>query len=126
MVVARNGIVALDCDDHVALANFWVAMLGGDVMFIHDTSIVIRTEWMWLSTMRIADYRPPTWPSNEVPKQIHLNLAVDDVDAAVAESLRLGARSASFQPFPSSFRVMLDPAGHPFCLTTQLPPEVGS
>lgn len=126
MVVSRGGIVTLDCHDHAALAAFWAEMLGGEVMFTYDTSTVVRTPWMWLSTMEIPDYRPPTWPSNEVPKQIHLNLAVDDVNAAVDEALSLGARSAAFKPFPSSFRVMLDPAGHPFCLTTQLPPEVRS
>jgi hypothetical protein len=124
VTVARRGIVSLDCDDPIALAEFWIAMLGGEVMYTHDTSIVIRTEWLWLSTMQIPDYRPPTWPSNEIPKQIHLNLAVDDVDSAVAEALQLGARSAVFQPSPSEFRVMLDPAGHPFCLTTQLPSEL--
>lgn len=124
MVVARRGIVALDCEDPATLAEFWTAMLGGEVMFTHDTSIVVRTEWLWLSAMQIPDYQPPTWPSNDVPKQIHLNLAVDDVESAVAEALRHGASSATFQPAPSEFRVMLDPAGHPFCLTTQLPPQV--
>jgi hypothetical protein len=105
------------------LAEFWAAMLGGDIMFRHETSIVVRTEWLWLSAMRIPDYRPPTWPSNDVPKQIHLNLAVDDLEGATAEAIRLGARSAVNQP-SDEFHVMLDPAGHPFCLTTQLPPEV--
>lgn len=124
MVVARSGIVSLDCDDPKTLAEFWVSMLGGQVMFVHDDSIVIRTDWLWLSAMQIPDYQPPTWPSNEVPKQIHLNLAIDDVELAVAEALRLGASTATFQPAPSEFRVMLDPAGHPFCLTTQLPPQV--
>jgi hypothetical protein len=114
----------LDCEDPETLAEFWRGMLGGEVMYTHDTSIVIRTEWLWLSTMQIPDYQPPTWPGNEVPKQIHLNLAVDDVDSAVAQALRLGARSAEFQPLPREFRVMLDPAGHPFCLTTQLPQEL--
>jgi glyoxalase superfamily protein len=124
MAVARRGIVSLDCDDPKTLADFWVAMLGGEVMFTYDTSIVIRTEWLWLSMMQIPHYRPPTWPGDEVPKQIHLNLAIDDVESAVAAALLLGARSASYQPEPSSFRVMLDPAGHPFCLTTQLPREL--
>jgi hypothetical protein len=124
VTVARRGIVSLDCEDPETLAEFWRGMLGGEVMYTHDTSIVIRTEWLWLSTMQIPDYQPPTWPGNEVPKQIHLNLAVDDVDSAVAQALRLGARSAEFQPLPREFRVMLDPAGHPFCLTTQLPQEL--
>ena len=40
------------------------------------------------------------------------------VDAAVAAAERLGARQADSQPQPALWRVMLDPAGHPFCLTT--------
>jgi glyoxalase superfamily protein len=63
-----------------------------------------------------ARYRPPTWPDSEVAKQIHLDLAVDDLDAAEAEATRLGARRAETQPTPNKWRVMLDPAGHPFCL----------
>jgi hypothetical protein len=121
MVIARRGIVSLDCSYPVPLADFWAELLGGEVMFVHDDSNVVRTDWVWLSVMQIPNYRPPTWPSNDVPMQMHLNLAVDDVESAVREALRLGARSASLQPAPDEFRVMLDPASHPFCLTTQLP-----
>jgi len=74
-----------------------------------------------MSALKIADYVPPTWPANDVPKRIHLDLAVTDLDAAVAEAEQLGARSAEFQPEPDHRRVLLDPAGHPFCLTTQIP-----
>ena len=61
--------------------------------------------------------------ANDVPKQIHLDLAVTDLDAAVAEAEGLGARVASFQPAPDRRRILFDPAGHPFCLTTQIPKE---
>ena len=47
--------------------------------------------------------------------QAHLDFDVDDLDAAEERLLTLGARKADFQP-ASSFRVFLDPAGHPFCL----------
>lgn len=92
-------------------------------MFTTETSVGVRTEWVWLSTMHVPDYRPPTWPDSEVPKQIHLNLAVSDLEAAVGEAMGLGARLAVHQPEPDEFRVLLDPAGHPFCLTTQIPVE---
>jgi len=52
---------------------------------------------------------------------MHLDLAVDDLDQAEAEALRLGARPAAEQPAPDRWRVLLDPAGHPFCLSTQIP-----
>jgi hypothetical protein len=76
---------------------------------------------MWIAAIHVDGYRPPTWPSGEVPKQMHLDLGVSDLDAAVAEAERLGARQASHQAAPDRHRVLLDPAGHPFCLTTQVP-----
>ena len=48
-----------------------------------------------------------------VPKQIHLDLDVEDLGAAVAAAEWLGAVAAQFQPAPEARRVMLDPAGHP-------------
>ena len=99
-------------------------MLGGEVAFRTATSVGVRTDWVWLSAMQVPDYRAPTWPGNELPKQIHLNLAVSDLPAAVHEALAIGARRAAHQPDPDEFVVLLDPAGHPFCLTTQLPLEL--
>ena len=46
---------------------------------------------------------------------LHFEIKVDDLDAAVAHAVELGARVAEHQPQPR-VRVMLDPAGHPFCL----------
>jgi hypothetical protein len=46
---------------------------------------------------------------------MHLDVVVDDLDTAEAEVIALGATKAEFQP-GTTFRVMLDPAGHPFCL----------
>jgi hypothetical protein len=98
-------------------------MLGGEVAFRTATSVGVRTDWVWLSAMQVPDYRPPTWPEDDVPKQIHFNLAVSDLPAAVREAVEIGARPAAHQPTPDEFQVLLDPAGHPFCLTTQVPPE---
>jgi Glyoxalase-like domain len=123
MAVARTGFVSLDCADPLALGEFWAAMLGGEIMFTSATTVGIRTEWVWLSTLKVAGYVAPTWPEGDIPKQIHLDLAVTELEAAVAEAERLGARIAPVQPAPDRWRVLLDPAGHPFCLTTQIPPE---
>jgi hypothetical protein len=46
---------------------------------------------------------------------LHLDLEVDDLDAAVSYALECGAELPDFQP-QEKVRVMLDPAGHPFCL----------
>ena len=76
---------------------------------------------MLLTVQRVDDHRPPQWPAGAVPKQIHLELAVDDLDAAEAQALALGAAKADEQPSPESWRVLIDPAGHPFCISTLLP-----
>ncbi|MET7990769.1 VOC family protein [Amycolatopsis sp. NPDC005232] len=43
-------------------------------------------------------------------------LAVEDLDNAEREAIRLGATKETHQPGPERFRVLRDPAGHPFCL----------
>jgi hypothetical protein len=121
VVVTGPVLVTLDCDDPGALAAFWAALLGGEVTFTTATAVGVRTPWMSLAAIRIPDYRPPTWPDADVPKQFHLDVGVTDLEAAAAEAERLGARPASHQPAPELRRVLFDPAGHPFCLTTQIP-----
>ena len=46
---------------------------------------------------------------------VHLDVAAEDLDAAVAWALELGATLAEHQP-QDDVRVLLDPDGHPFCL----------
>jgi hypothetical protein len=86
--------------------------------------MVIRTDWVWMSALRVPNYAAPTWPTGDVPQQIHVDLAVTDLETAVAGAEQLGARLAPFQPSPDLWRVLLDPAGHPFCLTTQIPSPI--
>jgi hypothetical protein len=121
MAVERLGSISLDCEDPAALAAFWAELLGGEIAFASDDFVAVKTERGWISTVRIIDYQPPTWPDGDRPKQIHLDLAVDDLDTAETEAVRLGARRASPQPAPDRWRVLIDPAGHPFCLSAQIP-----
>ena len=64
--------------------------------------------------------RPPLWPEQpgEQTKMIHLDIQVEALGAATAFALAAGARLAEHQP-RSDLRIMLDPAGHPFCLGTE-------
>ncbi|MGH9132273.1 MAG: VOC family protein [Acidimicrobiales bacterium] len=121
MPVARLGSIALDCAEPGPLAAFWADLLGGEVAFTSETFVAVKTDRGWLAAVRVDDYRAPSWPGASNPKQMHLDLAVDDLDQAEAEALRLGARRPDEQPSPDKWRVLLDPAGHPFCLTTQIP-----
>jgi hypothetical protein len=122
----RRVFVTLDSAEPQPLAEFWAAMLGGELVLATAQAVGVRAEHLWLSAIRIDGYRPPTWPDDAVPKQIHLDLDVEDLGTAVAAAERLGAVAAQFQPAPEAHRIMLDPAGHPFCLTTGVPKiEVG-
>jgi hypothetical protein len=123
MVVARSGVVTLDCAEPGPLAEFWAAMLGGEIVYTSAVTALVRTDWVAIAAMAIPNYEPPTWPEDGVPKQLHLDLAVTDLNAAETQARRLGAASAPAQPAPDRRRVLFDPAGHPFCLTTQIPPR---
>jgi hypothetical protein len=63
------------------------------------------------------DYVPPVWPPRPGSQatMLHLDVAVEDLDAAVAWAPEAGATLAEHQP-QEPVRVLLDPAGHPFCL----------
>ena len=72
-----------------------------------------------LSFQLEADHVPPIWPQGpgDQQMQLHLDIRVEDLVAATGFAQSLGARVAEFQP-QDDVRVLLDPAGHPFCLFT--------
>jgi catechol 2,3-dioxygenase-like lactoylglutathione lyase family enzyme len=121
MTNIRLGSISLDCADPRALASFWADLLGGTIVFASDDFVAVQLDGVWLSTVRVDDYQPPDWPNGSPPKQIHLDLAVDDLGASELQALLLGAVKAQDQPEPDRWRVFFDPAGHPFCLTNQIP-----
>jgi hypothetical protein len=73
--------------------------VGGEIPYRNDEFCAVKTVSGWLATVKVSDYQPPTWPDAAVPKQMHLDLATSDLDAAEAEALRLrsaeGGQSAS-------------------------------
>jgi catechol-2,3-dioxygenase len=117
----RIGAVALDCDDHKQLGMFYSRLLDTDIVYETDGLCLLRVDGLWLATKRVPNYSPPTWPDPAGPQQEHFDFAVEDLDAAEAVALEAGASKATLQPAPDHWRVMLDPAGHPFCLNAHLP-----
>lgn len=116
--IGRLQSVVLDCPDARALAGFYRDLLGWRVEYDELGVWVTLSDGgpVKLCLQQVADYRPPSWPDPAHPQQFHLDLEVDDLDPAERKAVALGATVAEAQPAPSSFRVMLDPAGHPFCL----------
>ena len=58
-----------DCADPGPLAEFWAAILGGEVVFTTATSVGVRTVWTWIAATAVPDYQPPTWPEAGVPSR---------------------------------------------------------
>ena len=117
--LARMRSVVLDCPDPRSLAGFYRGVLGGEVTAAEDDWVVLVVDGLRLAFQRADDFAPPTWPTGDRPQQFHLDVTVDDVDAAEPEVLALGATKHDVQPGEAdgdTFRVYLDPAGHPFCL----------
>jgi hypothetical protein len=113
--------VSLDCADPGLLADFYLTLLGGDRRWQSAGSAGVQVPGVLLVMQRVPGYRPPTWPGTSL---VHLDLAADgDLAAATARALAAGAVLARDQPDPR-WRVLLDPAGHPFCLTTITAPDV--
>lgn len=119
MALARLRSVVLDCPDPRSLAEFYRAVVGGEITFAEADWVVLTVDGLRLAFQQADDFAPPTWPTGERPQQFHLDVTVDDVDAVEPQVLALGATKHAVQPGEvagDTFRVYLDPAGHPFCL----------
>jgi predicted enzyme related to lactoylglutathione lyase len=118
MAIARFPSIVLDCPDPDALATFYSELLDWKVEPKEDW-VDIRADYgQTIGFQKVDDYRRPSWPSQDVPQQMHLDVVVDDLDTAEEAVLALGATKHDHQP-GTTFRVFLDPAGHPFCLCVE-------
>ena len=117
--VFRIETVCIDCADAHELADFYGRLLGWEIAISEPEFVLMRDPagGTGLSFQAGPNYRPPTWPerADTQDKMLHLDIKVEDLDAAVEHALACGARLAEHQP-QERVRVMLDPAGHPFCL----------
>jgi len=116
MPVATLKMLTLDSSDASRDAAFWSAVLGWDVAHDADGYAMLTGPDHALGFGTLPDHEAPAWPNEHGTKQFHLDLAVDDLDAAAAQCVELGATLPDEQP-GETWRVLLDPSGHPFCLT---------
>lgn len=118
----RYQLAALDCPDPLALADFYSRLTGLEVEPLGDMK-PDEVEWIELlngdhptiTFQKIPNYVAPTWPTGPVPQQLHLDFNVPDLDKGEEHALAVGATKHEYQP-GTTFRVFLDPVGHPFCL----------
>jgi predicted enzyme related to lactoylglutathione lyase len=112
--------VTLDAPDAGELARFYARLLDWQLFeddVFHPSVAPHADAGYNLGFQTEPHYVRPVWPAAPGRPQMsmHLEFEVDDLDQAVAHAVESGATLADFQPQPG-VRVMLDPAGHPFCL----------
>ncbi|WP_315093369.1 VOC family protein [uncultured Cellulomonas sp.] len=109
----------LEARDANALADFYRRLLGWRVMAEEPGWVMLRPPSGGTGISFSSDplYETPVWPATTDHQQMmeHLDIWVNDLDRGVEHALAEGATLAGFQP-QDEVRVMLDPAGHPFCL----------
>jgi predicted enzyme related to lactoylglutathione lyase len=120
--IGRWGWVQIDCSDPVALATFWSSVLGAriDRPGLGDPPrylglVPTSPDQPVVSFQRVPD--PKT-----VKNRVHLDIAVDDVEAATARIEALGGSrhaAGDFSEYGFRWRVMADPEGNEFCLVVQ-------
>jgi catechol 2,3-dioxygenase-like lactoylglutathione lyase family enzyme len=116
--------LTIDCADAEALGAFYSQLLGWEITARDGTGwLQLRDPegGIGLNIQAEEAFEPPVWPERpgHQAKMMHLEVLVDDLETAVGLVLDNGGAEAPHQPGdrdPSRVRVMLDPAGHPFCL----------
>jgi catechol 2,3-dioxygenase-like lactoylglutathione lyase family enzyme len=124
-MIGRPHHVIIDCPDPLALAGFYSELLGLPVTYRSQDFVVVSRDdrSSGFAFQLAADHRAPQWPDPANPQQMHLDVMVDDLEAAAPKVLALGARR-----LPGGDHVYADLAGHPFCLIPRpgWAPPVGS
>jgi len=111
--------VAVEAPDPGALADFYSRLLGWPISHEEPGTAIVAAPGgsTYVVFQAATDYQRPVWPpvDGQQRPMMHVDFQVADLDAAVAEALALGATVAAHQP-QEHVRVIIDPAGHPFCL----------
>lgn len=112
--------VVLDAPDAQQLARFYERLLGWRIFTDEPGWVTLAPSEEAGYNLAFASeehYARPVWPTRpgEPQMELHLDFEVDDLEQAVAHAVSAGAEVAGFQP-QQNVRVLLDPAGHPFCL----------
>jgi predicted enzyme related to lactoylglutathione lyase len=115
MAIARFPQLVIDCPDPATLATFYGTMLDWSVRVDDDWAQIRADYGDSMGFQKVENFVPPEWPTHDSPQQMHVDVTVDDLDEAETAVLDLGAVKHPHQP-GTTFRVFLDPAGHPFCL----------
>ena len=123
----------VDTTDARALAEFYRLLLGlryreGDEPPVHDAAddadwlvLVDSNGVRKLAFQQVDRLERTTWPSHDVPMQMHLDFTVSSLDELRrhrerAESLGAELLLDRTDDRDEPLYVLADPAGHPFCI----------
>ncbi|NUT05479.1 MAG: VOC family protein [Hamadaea sp.] len=107
--------IVIDTPDVVGLSAFYRDLAGFEVVRTDDDWITTKTPEGWKVAFQLAPgLVAPRWPDPAYPQQMHLDLVVTDLPAAVEKAEKLGA--TRLPGGGETFTVFADPSGHPFCL----------
>ena len=120
--IGKIAAVSLDTSDPKGLAGFYAKLLDYEIVFESDEFIALKGKnGVGIATQRVENYVAPSWPAEQVPKQIHLEVSVANLDDAEAAAIAIGATKPDTQPSPEHWRDLNDPAGPPYSITTMIP-----
>ncbi len=111
-MIGRIDEVVIDCANPMALAKFWVGVLGGQPTE-RDMSWCFIDPPGWT---RLAFQKVPE--GKTVKNRLHLDIEVPDIPAATRQAEELGAQRIGgiHRDSAGAFQVLLDPEGNEWCL----------
>ncbi len=113
-VTGRLELVAFDAPDIRKLAEFYTALTGWQVVRDDGNWITVQAgDGQEVAFQKAPDHVAPRWPDQELPQQLHLDLFIEDHEAAAERAVSLGAKRLADGPH---WITLADPAGHPFDL----------
>lgn len=113
--------ITIDCADAVAMSRFYVEALDGVLERTYSGGAWIRIGELLILIREVPGYLAPTWPGDGVPMQMHFEFWADDIVETQDFLQSFGATTPEFQPDREHGNlVMLDPAGHPFCIGVRM------
>lgn len=116
-MIGKLETVVLDTRDPHALAEFYKRVLGAKTHYEEPNWVtIVDGDGRKVSFQTSPEHQAPKFPDPAGDQQLHLDIRVEDVDAAERQVLDLGATRVLDATEDTTFRVFRDPAGHPFCL----------
>jgi predicted enzyme related to lactoylglutathione lyase len=113
-VTAELDLAIFDAADIAKVGAFYAELTGWEVVRQDADRFGVQTpDGRQIEWQHAPDHVAPKWPGQELPQQFHLDLQIEDHEAAAERAVKLGATRLADG---SNWITLADPAGHPFDL----------